>query len=277
MYNGLQFAGKPPYVECANNFTTAGDCALTRICVLDGTTHQGDIISINPGLSVVSAPSSADLYSFFIDERCNVIAGEQFDIAETVVRDQGYLEAEFEVGDGIHSKEPLCLVTRDDDPQWSDFVNWVMIGLLAAEDFGVSQSASANIPRSGVVFGVDFRDMFRNAVKDVGNYGEIYKRHLEAILPRPTPDKINGGSTGLMYAFPFGTPTSSIGPGAIRGGTLERIINRGKLLCGVSRRPMFAEFDQITRSWSGEFSYCLIIIPSHMRFLPGVSSLLAFD
>ena len=252
LYNGLQFSGKPPYVGCANNFTTAGDCALTKICVLDSTTHQGDITSRNPGLQVVSTPSSAELYSNFIDERCNVIAGEQFDIAEAVVRDRGYLDDEFEIGSGIHSKEPLCMVTRDDDRQWSDFVNWVMIGLLAAEDHGVSKSTANSIPRSGVVFGVDYRDMFRNSVGDVGNYGEIYKRHLEDILPRPTPDKINSGASGLIYSFPLGSTTTNIGSGAVRGGTLEAILNRGRLRCGISRRPIFAEFNQVTRSWEGK-------------------------
>ena len=260
LYNGLQFAGKPPFVHCANNFTTAGDCAETKICVLDGTTHQNDISSINSALSIVSTPSSIQLYRNFVDELCNVIAGEQFDIAETIIRAQGYL-GDYELGSGIHSKEPLCLVTRDDDQQWSDFVNWIMTALVAAEDVGVSQRTAIALGRTEF-FGPDFRDMFINAVKDVGNYGEVYRRHLEPILPRPEPDRINNGETGLIYSFPFGSVTP-IGFGAVRGGTLEKILMRGRLRCGISRRSIFAEFDQITQSWSGTSSISICLLGSH--------------
>ena len=64
---------------------------------------------------------------------------------------------------------------------------------------------------------------FRNAVKDVGNYGEIYNRHLATLLPRPTPDSINRGNSGLIYAFPFSSLDGN-GPTATRGGTLEKIL-----------------------------------------------------
>lgn len=261
MYNGLQFAGKPPYVHCANNFTTAGDCADTKICVLDGTTHQADISAINSALSIVSTPSSIQLYRNFVDELCNVIAGEQFDIAETIIRAQGYL-GDYELGSGIHSKEPLCIVTRDDDQQWSDFVNWIMNALVAAEDVGVSQRTAITLGKTEY-FGSDFENMFINAIKDVGNYGEVYRRHLEPILPRPVPDRINNGETGLIYSFPFGS-TTPIGLGAVRGGTLERILMRGHLRCGISRRSIFAEFDQITQSWSGRFQISFYYIPRHI-------------
>jgi hypothetical protein len=157
---------------------------------------------------------------------------------------------EYELGAGIHSKEPLCIVTRSDDQQWSDFVNWVMTAMLAAEEVRISQRTASNLGRTNV-FGEDFRDMFVNTISDVGNYGEVYQRHLEPILPRPIPDRINSGDTsGLIYSFPFGSLTP-IGAGAFAGGTLDTILIRGHLRCGISRRSIFAEFDQNTQSWSG--------------------------
>jgi hypothetical protein len=236
-------------VECANNFTTSGtDCADTKICVLDGTTHQIDIATKNANISIVSTPTSGEMYENFLNDICNVIAGEQTDIAEAILRGLDYAD-EYELGAGIHSKEPLCIVTRTDDPQWSDFVNWVMTALLAAEDGQVSQRSAAKMARSSV-FGPSLQNMFVNVIQDVGNYGEMYRRNLEDILPRATPDKINSGETGLVYSFPFGNLESE-GSGAIQGGTLDSILVRGLLKCGIARRSGFAEFNQTSQSWTG--------------------------
>jgi ABC-type amino acid transport substrate-binding protein len=251
LYNGLQFGGKPPYVDCANNFTTTGDdCADTKICVLDGTTHQIDISSKNSNFSIVSTPSSGELYENFLNDICNVIAGEQTDIAESILRGLDYT-GDYALGAGIHSKEPLCIVTRTEDPQWSDFTNWVMTALLAAEDGQVTQRSAAKMGRTKV-FGPTLQNMFVNVIKDVGNYGEMYRRNLEDILPRATPDRINSGETGLVYSFPFGNLESE-GSGASQGGTLDLILVRGHLNCGIARRSGFAEFNQTSQSWTGTY------------------------
>lgn len=173
--DGLQFAGEPLYVECADSFNvTEGDCADTRFCALDGTTHVDEITAKIPDAQIVSVVESEFLYSSFIQGLCNVIAGEQFDIAESLVRDRGYV-GDYEYGTKVHSKEPLCFVTRDDDPEWSDFVNWVLQALLAAEDESITQRTAAIIGATDVFDGGAngrFALAFRNAVEQMGNYGE---------------------------------------------------------------------------------------------------------
>ncbi|KAL3916111.1 MAG: hypothetical protein SGARI_008028, partial [Bacillariaceae sp.] len=39
LYNGVQFAGVPEFVACADNATSTGACSDTKICAQDGTTH----------------------------------------------------------------------------------------------------------------------------------------------------------------------------------------------------------------------------------------------
>jgi hypothetical protein len=252
LYNGLQFAGVWPYYECADNTTISTDlCKDTKICALDGTTHVDIITASIPGVQLVSVVGSEFLYTQFVAGFCNVIAGEQFDIAEKLVRDRGYTGG-YGYGKSIHSKEPLCIVTNDDDAEWSDFVNWVLEGVLAAEDQVISSNTANRIPLT-MVFGEAFQNMFRNAVKIVGNYGEVYDRNLQELLPRPVPDLINPGDSGLIYSFPFGS-LAALGEGAVIGGTLEKILQRGFLRCGVSIRGFFAELNSATQTWHGRDS-----------------------
>ena len=129
-------------VECADNLTVSEDpCLGTIICAQDGTTHVDIILSKIPDAQVISVVESEFLYSNFIQGSCNVIAGEQFEIAENLVIDRGY-EGDYSYGLKVHSKEPLACVTRDDDPEWSDFVNWVLQALLVRRQIYVSPSCT---------------------------------------------------------------------------------------------------------------------------------------
>jgi len=66
---------------------------------------------------------------------------------------------------------------------------------------------------------------------------------------------------GLIYSASFGD-IQNTGPGPIRGGTLERIIERGTLQCGVRpNRKGFAE--KIINTWNGfDVDYCRVLASS---------------
>ena len=91
------------------------------------------------------------------------------------------------------------------------------------------------------------KDMFQNALAAVGNYGEIYTRHLVSISPRLEINDINDGeTTGLMYSHPLGK-VDMVGPGPINGGVIERILQRGFLRCGIPGATQDATSDKIKR------------------------------
>ena len=70
LYNGVQFAGIPEYVECADNGNSTGACADTKICAQDGTTHIDVILGVNPDASIVAAVNPEFLYTNFISGFC---------------------------------------------------------------------------------------------------------------------------------------------------------------------------------------------------------------
>ena len=120
------------------------------------------------------------------------------------------------------------MVTRKEGRGWSDVCNWVLRALVHAEAKNVTQDNAAHGLRGNVSFVA--------ALETVGNYGEIYARHMEEVVPRSSMnllyDVARAKHSGLHYSHPFGsidTPYHEFDS----LGTIHRIIERGKLMCGV--------------------------------------------
>mmetsp|Transcript_27130 Transcript_27130/g.45231 ORF Transcript_27130/g.45231 Transcript_27130/m.45231 type:complete len:851 (-) Transcript_27130:149-2701(-) len=263
LYDGLVFAGQPEFVACANNFNTTGSCSNLRICVIEGTTHLARVRSIIPGATINQRPNPEDAFKRFEQSLknpgsgCNVLAGAQFEVAESVVRRSiSPFNQEYEVGAVFHSREPLALVTRDGDPTWSEMVDWVLQAILAAEEENITKDSAASELATTPYFGSSLSSFFRDAVSAVGNYEEIYERHLEKILPRTAVNTINTGQSGGIFSHPFGS-YQTLGPEPTDGSTLKEITDRGHLRCGISRYPGFAEFDPVLKEWYGfDIDFC---------------------
>jgi ABC-type amino acid transport substrate-binding protein len=251
LYDGLGFGGMPEFLDCAENRNITGAiCEELRVCVVDGTTQTSIVrkhfapISISD--RIISVRNVAGVYEGLKSGFCNVIANDQISIAPSTLFENGY-SGPYEVGTNIYSNEPISLVTRETDPRFSDFVNWVVISLVHAEERNV-RATTATAMGSNDIFGARYELSFVEAVRAVGNYGEVYDRNLESIVPRQDLNNINRGGSGLIYHMPFGD-VLSIGPSA--QGTLAEILDRGFLRCGITRRAIFAEFDTTLERWHG--------------------------
>jgi general L-amino acid transport system substrate-binding protein len=116
------------------------------------------------------------------------------------------------------SKEPLAPVVRHGDEQWRDIVSWVVYALIEAEEKGITQKNLDDMAKSddptvkrilgatpgmGKALGLDEKWAF-NAVKAVGNYGEIFERNLGMGGPLKLERGLNNLWTkgGLIYAMP---------------------------------------------------------------------------
>ncbi len=138
LYSGLSLAGEPHFVACAEQRSTAVYCTGIRICVQYGTPYVNAVINMVTDSSViVLAPTIVDFYNNFVRGLCNVLAGDQFDLSESFA--QRYF-GNYSISNTLYTQEPISLVTRDDDSDWSDYVNWVMLALLSAEQQSVTQA-----------------------------------------------------------------------------------------------------------------------------------------
>ena len=115
------------------------------------------------------------------------------------------------------SKEPLGPVVRQGDAVWEDIVRWSLNAMIEAEEYGIN-SANADMMKTsenpqikrlvgsegelGAAFGLD-NDWSLRIIKQVGNYGESYKRNIAdtGILPDRGPNQI-WTKGGLLYVPP---------------------------------------------------------------------------
>jgi general L-amino acid transport system substrate-binding protein len=116
----------------------------------------------------------------------------------------------------VMSKEPLGPAVRHGDDQWLDIIKWVAFGLIQAEEFGVTSKNIGSLMESkdpslrrflgvegglGTMLGLT-DDFMARVVRLVGNYGELFERHLRPLnLARGVNNLWAQG--GLLYAPPF--------------------------------------------------------------------------
>ena len=127
--------------------------------------------------------------------------------------------ADWDILEELISKEPLGLHVRHGDQNWSIIAKWMHYALLTAEELGVTKANVDDMRKGsqdpfirrllgeegdfGKLLGLDNKWAY-NAIKSVGNYGEIYEAHFGAkglALPRGLNNQWTKG--GLQYALPF--------------------------------------------------------------------------
>ena len=100
-------------------------------------------------------------------------------------------------------EDNLCLATIWNS-DWPNYVFWSMNALIYAEENGVAQMDFFHMP-TNPMFGEDLEKMFQYVVLAGGNYGELYERNVEPIIPRSGRNLLSrlGDPGPLHYPMPF--------------------------------------------------------------------------
>lgn len=222
-YDGQQMIG------WSDRFDTASDGADldgVRVCITPGTTAENDLVrwAESFGSSVILVePRPTETPGFLgpqIDGQCDVTSTDGGILAShrSAAVDAGLADE----GDLVIfpaeplSREPLAPSYRQGDTIWADIVNWVVLATIIAEQHGVTSRNVGTMdldPELERLFGVEGdlatdlgleADAFREVIRQVGNYGEIYERNLGA-LGFVREGSLNALFTdgGLIYAPPF--------------------------------------------------------------------------
>jgi general L-amino acid transport system substrate-binding protein len=169
----------------------------------------------NLTLKAVVTEKRADSANAFFAGQCEAMTADASELVEAVVG-QASKPDDYTILPAQITKEPLAPLMRKGDEQFLDVVRWAMFALINAEELGID---SANVERMRGSGNPDIKFFFAappegsqgltpawsfNIVKSVGNYGEIFDRHLGAKSPAKLTRGLNRLWTdgGLMYAPP---------------------------------------------------------------------------
>src|SRR3954468_20590875 len=192
------------------------------ICVQPGTTTELNLAdyfrSNNMQFKPLVIEKLDELVAAYLSGRCDAITTDRSGLAgirtgRTPNPDEHVILPE------TISKEPLAPAVRQGDDQWGDIVRWVIYALIEAEEKGITsqnldeKAKSENpdvkrmlgvTPGMGKALGLDEKWAY-NAVKAVGNYGQIFERNVGAQSPLKLDRGLNDLWTrgGLMYAMPI--------------------------------------------------------------------------
>jgi general L-amino acid transport system substrate-binding protein len=191
------------------------------VCVQTGTTTElniSDFVTSN-GLDVEVKifPDANSTWEAFVSGGCEAWTTDKSGIAAFHASSDN--PGAYMILPETISKEPLGPLSPQSDARFADIVAWVTFGLIQAEEYGITSenvdsfltSEDPGIQRflgtnnndAGNYLGIK-NDFMVDVIKAVGNYGEIYDRHLVPLgLTREGTVNALWTDGGLLYAPPF--------------------------------------------------------------------------
>jgi general L-amino acid transport system substrate-binding protein len=216
------YDGQGMMVRKDSGITSLADMAGASVCVQQGTTTEKNLADVMRALGVdyepvvlADAPQTLAAYD---EGRCDGFTTDKSGIISQIpllTEPDAHI-----ILDETMSKEPLGPLVRHGDDQWFDIVKWVTYGLMNAEELGITSENVEELATTsedpvirnllgaegdlGQGMGLD-NDFMVKAIQQVGNYGEIYDRHLGPDTPFNIARGLNAQWTegGLIYSPPF--------------------------------------------------------------------------
>ena len=224
-YDGQQIMGKAEFGF--DDASTLADVDGARLCTNAGTTTEKNITEgareVGASIELVTVEAFPEAMELFRAGSCDLVTtdgsglfGERF----AAVTDGDISEGEWIIFPTTPiSKEPLGPMYRQNDSEWADVINWTVFALIIADEKGVTSAnidemaADPSDPEVGRLLGVSddevqsdlgiAPDAFANAIRQVGNYDEIYTRNLADLgFTRAGSANARWTEGGLVYAPP---------------------------------------------------------------------------
>ena len=225
---GMHFTGVTYYdgqgfmVPAKGKIKSAKQLKGATVCVQSGTTTEKNLtdfsrannLNIKP---VVFEKQEASTSAYF-SGRCQAFTTDASGLA-SIRNKEAKNPADHLVLPELISKEPLGPSVRRGDDEFFAIAKWVVFALIEAEEYGITQAKVDELAKSstdpaigrilgttedtGKLLGLD-KSWAANAIKAVGNYGEIFERNVgpKSALGMPRGNNNLWNKGGFMYAPP---------------------------------------------------------------------------
>ncbi|WP_419946843.1 amino acid ABC transporter substrate-binding protein [Candidatus Poriferisodalis sp.] len=219
-YDGQQLMGR-----ASDGFTsesTVADVAGAVVCATAGTTTEQNMTDAADAAGItISLQTFEDLDIItqnFIAGACDAMTTDGSGLVGRRARQQG--DQEWVIFPALpFSKEPLAPVYPPNQSAFGDIVNWTVYATIIFDEKGITSANVDDLLASDQLDAEAIRllggqgelqsamelrpDAFYQVVSQIGNYDEIYNRHLEPVgLRRAGTPNARWAEGGLIYAPP---------------------------------------------------------------------------
>jgi general L-amino acid transport system substrate-binding protein len=230
------YDGQGMMVNADAGFDSIDDLDGATICVLSGTTTELNLATRFATMDYTprTFADNEDIRPEFEAGACQGWTSDLSQLAgirSTWPDELGGPDA-LVIFDEAFSKEPLGPVVRDGDSEWAQVVDWAVIATIQAEEFDLTsdnldqrreealadediavlrflgEAVAEEEDEDPAIFdpGLGLETDFAvDIIEQVGNYGEIYERHVGPDTPLGLERGVNDLWTegGLLYAPPY--------------------------------------------------------------------------
>ena len=221
-FTGINFYdGQGFMVKSSLEVSSAKELDGASVCIIPGETSSFNIDLFFNKNEIKYTPVPLELndeaFENFISGRCDVYSDYITDLANKRISLPN--SSNFNILPEIISKEPLGPLVRQGDDQWRDVVSWSLKVMIIAEELNITsinidnylESDNNEILRLLGIVGA-YGDMIEldekwayNIIKQIGNYKEVFDRHLGSKTLLNLDRGLNKLYTegGLLFAPPF--------------------------------------------------------------------------
>lgn len=214
------YDGQGLLVRADLGVTSIDELNGATFCTQTGTTTEANITEAmgERGFEFELIPfeTSADSAAGYESGRCDVLTSDKSQLA-AIRFNSADPSAHVLLPDTL-SKEPLGPMWLQGDDQWGDIISFVVYATFYADEHGITSenidsfagNENGEIRRFlgeegtlGSFLGLS-NDFAANVIRAVGNYGEIYNRHIVPLgIPREGTLNAQWTDGGMIYAPPW--------------------------------------------------------------------------
>jgi general L-amino acid transport system substrate-binding protein len=224
---GIRFPGVLVYdgqgfmVRKSQGVASALELSGARVCVITETADAQGVASYFGGLKMpvdlIKFDKWQDVVAAYTNKGCQVLSADASTLA--ITRQQLTDPDEHIILPELACKHLVGPAVRQGDEDWFSVVRWTLYALIAAEELGITSANVDTMKGSGTgdvrsFLGLDLdlgkrlglsADWTLRIVKQVGNYGELFERHLGPKSPLKLERRLNNlaNNGGLHYAPSF--------------------------------------------------------------------------
>jgi general L-amino acid transport system substrate-binding protein len=217
----LVFDGQGFMVRKSQGVASALELSGARVCVMTETVDGEGVAdyfgALKMPFDLVKFDKWQEAVAAYTNKACQVLSADLSVLA--LARQQLAVPENHIILPEVASRQPIGPAVRQGDEEWFSVVRWTIYALIAAEELGIT-SANVDLMKGsknpmvrrflGLDLDFDHRlglsaDWTQRVIRQVGNYGELFERHLGPKSPLKLERRLNNLAShgGLLYAPAF--------------------------------------------------------------------------